>query len=260
MRVILIGSGNVSTIFAQRLFENKVTIVQIVARNPTSGKKLAIDVHAAYIPSILHMETNADAYILAVQDDLLPSIVTQLENKISRNALIVHTTGSASIKILENITDQYGVLYPLQSLRKENSSLKDIPLYLDANNPEALQKLELLSTKISTNISFANDEQRIKLHIAAVFVSNFPNYLFTLADQFCQDHRIDFSFLLPLIEETVHRLRYFSPKEIQTGPAARGDLSTIEKHKTILGNENPELLPIYSLLTNSILEDFSKRP
>lgn len=259
MRVVIIGSGNVATVFALRLFANNINIVQIVARNLISGKILAEKVKASCVSSILDIEKDADAYILAVQDDMLPTIAKSLEGILPKNTVIVHTTGSASIKVLEKTSNQYGVLYPLQSLRKENISETDIPLCLDANNPEALEKIKFLAERISNKIGFANDEQRIKLHIAAVFVSNFPNYLYTLADGFCEKNNIEFSFLLPLMKETINRLDHFSPKEIQTGPAARGDMSTIDKHKTILANENPNLLPIYEVLTNGILKEFSKK-
>jgi len=253
MQIVIIGSGNVATIFAKQLHSNNNTIVQIIARNPISGKALAEKVNATFVSDYNHINKNADAYIISVQDDSLPIVAQQLENILPQNALVIHTTGSASINVLKKNSSQYGVLYPLQSLRKENTTITNIPLFLDGNTPDALEKIELLAKSISPKIAFANDEQRIKLHIAAVFVSNFPNYLYTLADAFCKEQHIDFSFLLPLMEESVHRLHQFSPKAIQTGPAARGDISTINKHKEILQKEKPELLEVYSFLTEKIV-------
>ncbi|MEJ0101166.1 MAG: DUF2520 domain-containing protein [Bacteroidota bacterium] len=46
-----------------------------------------------------------------------------------------------------------------------------------------------------------NDE-RVKLHVAAIFVSNFTNYLYILAEEYCRREGIDFKLLQPLIEET----------------------------------------------------------
>lgn len=254
MKVVIIGSGNVATILAERLLANNtnITITQIVARNPNTGKNLAQKANAQYNGNYQNIDTNADAYLICVQDDFLPEVAAQLATVLDKNALVVHTTGSASIDILKNISSQYGVLYPLQSLRKENSSLHQIPLFLDANTSDAMEKLQSLAQSISPNIALANDQQRLRLHIAAVFVSNFPNYLYTLADSFCNQYKIDFHFLLPLMEETVSRLHHFAPKEIQTGPAARGDISTIEKHETILAESSPELLEVYRFLTEKI--------
>ncbi len=253
MKIVIIGSGNVATILAEKLFANNIFIAQIIARNLDTGKALSQKTHAQYTDNYEDIEKDADVYLICVQDDFLPEVAGKLEKVLPKKSLVVHTTGSASIKVLEYISSQYGVLYPLQSLRKENESVQEIPFFLDASTPEALEKLQLLAKNISSNIAFANDEQRIRLHIAAVFVSNFPNYLYSIADSFCEQHGIDFKFLLPLMEETVNRLHHFSPKEIQTGPAARGDISTIKKHETILQKENPEILDIYSFLTEKIL-------
>ena len=56
---------------------------------------------------------------------------------------------------------------------------------------------------------------------------------------------------MPLIEETVHRMHYYDPAVMQTGPAARGDERTIAKHVAMLENE-PALKKIYTLITESI--------
>lgn len=258
MKAVIIGSGNVATILAEKLFANNITITQIVSRNPHTGKHLAGKTKTRHTDNYKDIDTHADVYLICVQDDFLSEVAIQLEKVLDKSPLVVHTTGSASINILKNVSDQYGVLYPLQSLRKENISVQQIPLFLDASTPEAMQKLQQLAKNISSNIALADDTQRIRLHIAAVFVSNFPNYLYTLADTFCKQHDIDFSFLLPLMEETVSRLHHFAPREIQTGPAARGDISTIEKHTTILAESNPELLETYRFLTEKIRKNYER--
>lgn len=258
MNAVIIGSGNVATIFAEKLFANGVDILQIVARNINTGKDLAERVKANYTQDYNQIVPDADIFFISVQDDFLPEVAAQLKNVLPKSAFVVHTTGSASIQVLTKVSSRYGVLYPLQSLRKENAIVQDIPLFLDASSEQDLETLQFFAQKISTKIASANDEQRIRLHIAAVFVSNFPNYLYMLADSFCEAHKIDFSFLLPLMEETVSRLHQFSPKSIQTGPAARGDKSTIEKHETFLLQDNSELLEVYRFMTERILEKFSK--
>jgi uncharacterized protein DUF2520 len=58
--------------------------------------------------------------------------------------------------------------------------------------------------------------------------------------------------LLPLIEEVVNRLRVFNPAEMQTGPAIRGDVSTIQKHLSLL-KDFPQLKNVYEMMSESIL-------
>ena len=88
-------------------------------------------------------------------------------------------------------------------------------------------------------------------HLAAVIANNFSNYLFGQASNLLKEHRLDFSMLLPLIEETVRKIHTADPVCIQTGPARRGDLKTISAHLALLG-DHPELKKIYIDISNSI--------
>ena len=87
-----------------------------------------------------------------------------------------------------------------------------------------------------------------------MFVNNFPNHLYALAENYCKKEGIDFKELLPLIEETVSRLKDISPSNSQTGPAVRNDEETIEKHLSLL-HAHPQMKKVYEALTSSI-KDF----
>ena len=91
----------------------------------------------------------------------------------------------------------------------------------------------------------------MKLHVAAVFVNNFTNHLFALAENYCKKEGIHFKELLPLIEETISRLENISPSTSQTGPAARNDEETIQKHLALL-ESHPQMKKVYEFLSASI--------
>ena len=115
-----------------------------------------------------------------------------------------------------------------------------------------LAKLKDLAQSISPEkVAEAGTEDRMKLHVAAVLVSNFTNHLYKLAAAYCRKEGIDFRQLQPLIEETALRLREISPAQAQTGPAIRQDEDTIQKHLELLRNE-PVIREIYEQLTRSI--------
>jgi hypothetical protein len=155
--------------------------------------------------------------------------------------------------VLKDISTNYGVLYPLQSLRKENKDESvTIPLLIDGNSNDTIFKIGEFAKTISSLVSFANDEQRVKLHIAAVVTSNFANHLFCLAAEYCKNEKLDFKMLQPLIEETAIRLRDHVPCDMQTGPAARKDIVTLDKHLRML-NAYPRLRTVYLRMTDSIM-------
>jgi predicted short-subunit dehydrogenase-like oxidoreductase (DUF2520 family) len=97
----------------------------------------------------------------------------------------------------------------------------------------------------------ASDDQRMKLHVAAVLVSNFVNHLYVLAEDYCKKEGLGFKQLVPLIEETALRIKDIPPRQAQTGPAIRFDKETLHKHLELL-NDHPQLKNIYLLLTESI--------
>jgi hypothetical protein len=50
---------------------------------------------------------------------------------------------------LQNVSERFGVLYPLQSLRKESKHIPDIPLLIDGNTEETIQIIQTFAKTIS---------------------------------------------------------------------------------------------------------------
>ena len=62
--------------------------------------------------------------------------------------------------------------------------------------------------------------------------------------------RQDFDLLKPLMQETVAKALAQNPKDIQTGPAKRGDKNTISQHLEMLNDS--KLKELYLWFTQSI--------
>ena len=60
--------------------------------------------------------------------------------------------------------------------------------------------------------------------------------------------------LLPILKQTFFNLTVKPYNFTQTGPAARGDKKTISSHKNLLKECSPELLKMYTVITESILK------
>ena len=144
-------------------------------------------------------------------------------------------------------------------LKKEAKHLPEIPIIIDASDEGTLQQLESLAASISDTVVQVEENERLKLHLAAVFCNNFVNHLYLLMEQYCKEEDLDFKLLIPLIKETANRLETDLPSQVQTGPAIRGDIETISKHLTLL-EKHPELKKIYQLFSQSISDnEFNKR-
>jgi len=249
MGIVIIGSGNVAAVLGRKFKTAGHKILQVVSRNVTTASFLANEwgTESTIYPGIINR--NAEVYILAVSDDAIDDVVVNLNLP---GKVVAHTAASVSKDVLKNVTQHYGVFYPLQSLRKEEMNLPDIPVFFDGSDELTKKKLEDLASSISLHHAIqANDETRLKLHVAAVFVNNFTNHLYALAEEYCKNEGIEFKELIPLINETAARIKELSPSKTQTGPAARHDKDTIEKHLKLL-EHYPAHKKIYQLLSEEI--------
>jgi predicted short-subunit dehydrogenase-like oxidoreductase (DUF2520 family) len=248
MKVSFIGSGNVATILARQMFHHGFTIIDIYSKQIVHAQQLAETVSASAIDDLKNLRMTADIFIIAVNDNSIQEITNQLSLS---NKLVLHTAGSVSITTLEKVSENYGVLYPIQTLRKEMNSEIEIPFMIDGNNLYTKNVTERILNRLQQSFVYGNDEQRLKIHIAAVFASNFVNYLYHLSAEYCTNEQINFSLLQPIIEQTAMRLKSNPPGEVFTGPAFRGDKKTIETHLSLL-KKYPDMQKWYALITNNI--------
>jgi predicted short-subunit dehydrogenase-like oxidoreductase (DUF2520 family) len=253
MHISIIGSGNVATVFGRRLAEAGHTIGQVYSRNLAHAEVLGRELLAGAIDSLDQLLPGADVYLLAASDQGVADAAARLR---LGDALVLHTAGALSIDVLAGVSSRYGVLYPLQTIRKEVTGPLRIPLLVDGNSAQVRSAVANLGEGISDLVRTAGDEERLSLHIAAVVVNNFPNYLYGLTQAFANGAGVDFHLLQPLIAETARRLENHDPFDVQTGPAVRGDQSTILMHLGEL-QAYPELQRWYALFSEALLLRFA---
>lgn len=248
MNVSLIGSGNVAAVLGRLIKDAGHLVDAVISRNTETGAALAAELNAVYIQNAPGAYVNSDLYIIAVSDSAIETVARELK---AGEALIVHTSGAVSKNVLKNHTEHYGVLYPLQSLRKELKTIPVIPFLVDANSEKNVMTVTNFAGSLSGIVRQAGDEARLKMHLSAVIVSNFTNHLYALADRYCQAENLDFNLLHPIIKEVADRLAFDAAENLQTGPAVRGDIQTIETHLGLL-EKYPALKSLYKSMTESI--------
>jgi predicted short-subunit dehydrogenase-like oxidoreductase (DUF2520 family) len=243
-RIVLFGTGNVATHLFEA-YKNSADFKIIQVYNHASKSLQAFKDQVA-ITTDLDEISPADIYILALKDDILADVCQKMKET---DALVVHTSGAVSIEVLSEFKN-HGVFYPLQTFSKNKKvDFSEIPICIETNTSANTNTLKDLASEISGKIFPISSEQRKLLHVAAVFVSNFVNFLYTEGEKLCKDNQIPFEILHPLILETASKVTNMSPLEAQTGPAKRNDQKVISSHLELLNEEQHK---IYTLLTLSI--------
>ncbi len=245
MKIVLLGTGNVGVHLYQEFSKHsKIEVVQWYNRTLSSLKPFEKNVP---ITDSLKNLKSADIYILALSDNAVSKIANQLSYL---KGIVVHTAGSVPIDALKKC-ENHGVFYPLQTFSKNRAvNFKTLPLCIEGNSKETEHILMQLAMTICQNIHQINSPQRLALHTAAVFVNNFTNHLYQIGATICEEQKVPFELLQPLIKETAMKVQSISAKDAQTGPAIRKDYITLKKH--IDQFSNPLFKNLYLTLTESI--------
>lgn len=252
--VSLIGAGRVATHLGLRLTETGVAVNQVYSRTLDSARKLSDRLGSEPVNHLSGLDGSADLFIISVVDDAVAQVADQLP---ANQKIVVHTSGSVPMDVLNKASVHHGVFYPLQSFshgRKVDFS--EIPLCIEASDEATKTKLLALSGKLSRDVRLIDSSQRASIHLSAVFASNFSNLMYLLGEEVLEKAGVSFDILLPLIRETAGRLEGHDAREMQTGPAVRNDRETIKKHLELLGHD-PAKKDIYDLLSKYIINEFN---
>jgi predicted short-subunit dehydrogenase-like oxidoreductase (DUF2520 family) len=252
MKISIVGTGNVAFHLGKRLREQGIEINQVIGRDRLKTAWLADILKTKAATFYDKIDTSSDVFVIAVSDNAIAEVAERLAKNVG-NSLVVHTSGSIPSTVLEPFFRHFGVFYPLQTFSVGSQpNFETIPLFINVTPQYHLDFLTQLAQKISPKVYNLSDEDRMTLHVAAVFVNNFVNHLFKIGSEIVGKHNLPFDVLLPLIEETVNKIRLNSPSEMQTGPAKRGDNTVIEKHLKFIENNTPQYDLLYTLLSISI--------
>ena len=255
-KFVIIGAGNTATFFAEALVNTGQFLTQIIARDPAKGKNLAQLYNCAFENDIRKIDVKSEICILATSDDSLAELAIEVRKYF--NGILLHCSGSCPLSDL-NIGSElpHGVIYPLQTISSTNlPDHKSVPLLIEGDTKKTLDIIELLSKELSSKIHKINSAQRLKLHLAAVMVSNFCNHIYLKAEELVKATDLDFDLLHPLMQETLSKAIRNGPYSSQTGPARRNDLLTMKKHLDIL-HDDTELADLYKLISDSIIKTYS---
>jgi len=257
MKIAIIGAGRVATNLAPAMQQHGVEVVEVWSHTRKAAEALAqrIGCKATWgeVDAITH---DADIYVLALKDAVLADIAQRLHIGRER-ALMAHTAGSMPLSLFANAGhERGGVFYPMQTFSKERVvDFSTVHFFIEAANEadaELLHSLALTLTANEAQVHPSTSASRRQLHLAAVFACNFANHCFTLSDTILKEYGLDFSVMLPLVEETVAKLRDLPPAEAQTGPAVRRDQNVMGMQRAMLA-DRPELQQLYTLLSESII-------
>lgn len=243
-KAVVIGRGHVGTHLVG-LFREKNVLVEWVGGREMGRK----------IEELVLLDSSDVLWLLAIKDEAYADVISILPAGLK--GVVVHTSGTLPLRLLYKFSRR-GVFYPFQTFRKEVALVrKDFLIVVESDDDCVREELMELAFLLTGHALAEEEDFRQRLHVAGVLASNFINYLAAKAWEWLKGYSPDLirDALVPLMLQTVERMREGDPDALQTGPAARNDRNILIRHLHLLQN-NPELYEIYVFLTNRILKHY----
>ena len=254
--ISVVGSGNVAETIALAIAEcEELQLAQIVARNGERGQQLAAMTGAEWCRDAGEA-AEADLYIICVSDRAVGDVAATLPTYDS--AVVVHTAGSIEMDVLGE--GRRGVFYPFQTFTAgRRVDFSQVPLFVEGCDEPTTQALERVAHTLSRRVYRATSQRRREIHLTGVLACNFVNALYAMAaDRLHEREGLPFDILRPLIEQTARKaVEADHPRQVQTGPAVRGDKGVTARHCEMLAADSRQE-EIYKLLTEYIWETSKK--
>ena len=255
-RIVVLGAGNVASCLVPAL-TSSADIVQIFSRTLAHAQKLASAVKADATDTVEALMPDADFYIIAVKDDAVTPLCDSLRAlpAISSHGIWMHTSGACPLSVLDGLGRGRCVFYPLQTFTSgEPIDPSSVTMLIEGDTDLTADRGRRLASSFTHRIHFADSELRRRIHLAAVFASNFANHMWSQAERILEADGLDLSLLQPLIEATLRKAIAIGPESGQTGPARRGDKAVMNAHLSMLPPSEAEL---YDCVSRSIMSNYN---
>jgi predicted short-subunit dehydrogenase-like oxidoreductase (DUF2520 family) len=255
-RIGFIGAGTVGTALAVLLSRKGYNFIGAsrLSRKRT-GIKDSIVSNFHLLDNNQEVADSSDIVFITTPDGVISDIAREVKWRAGQ--YVVHCSGADSTDILEPARKagaMVGGFHPLQTFAGIKEAIENIPGSTFAIEAEEPLKtiLKELATAMGGECIELTASDKAAYHAAAVFSCNYLVTLVKMATDLWQTFSVTpdraVKALLPLIRGTLHNIETIGIPNCLTGPIARGDTGTIEKHIKTLEEKSPGLLSAYKEL------------
>ncbi len=269
--VALIGPGRVGQAMAQLLARAGVRIRFVAARRLSRARQAARFIGSGKVvrlddPAL----AGAKIFLITVKDSAIAPVAGELAGIIPnwRGRIALHTCGSASASLLTPLARKgasIGSVHPYQTVPSREAGIKNLPGgYWAVDGDARARRLAGRWVKLLKGTSFSIPANRRTLyHLSAFLVSPTTVTLIDQSEKLLRiagvPKRVIRPMLTRFVGETLENFAQFGALKSLTGPAIRGDWTTLEKHAAALKRTAPQLLPLYHELVVAMLRVAGKR-
>jgi predicted short-subunit dehydrogenase-like oxidoreductase (DUF2520 family) len=256
VKIGFIGAGTTGTALAVRLSQKGCPVMAVSSRTLSSAQKLAgLLANCRVCHTAQELADAAELVFITTPDDVIAQVCGEVKWREGQS--VVHCSGAHSVDILEparKLGAAVGSFHPLQTFADVDQAIENLSgsaFALEGEEP-LLSMLKELTSLLNGNWVELKPGDKVLYHTAAVFACNYLVTLVKLALDLWQDFGVSpkkaTRALLPLLTGTINNIGSIGLPDCLTGPVARGDSGTIERHLNALETRRPSLLTTYKEL------------
>ena len=259
LNIAIVGTGAVAHSLAKNLSVAGCKLLAIVSRSRLKAETLASKVGALHgIQLGTSLPLGVQLVFICVPDDAIAPTASQLAHDTTNweGIMVAHTSGALSVDVLQDLVEVGASIlsfHPVQTFSKDVvTSFSGIYIGIEGHS-KALEKAEQLAELLGSIPLRLSSQDKVLYHAAAVFASNFLVSVTSMACDLLSEVGMNRSnalkMLSPLIQQTCENILSVGPEQALTGPAARGDLETLQKHSSALNLHNAQYYALYRQLS-----------
>jgi predicted short-subunit dehydrogenase-like oxidoreductase (DUF2520 family) len=223
------------------------------------GASLAAAIEASGLPVRTAAGTDATAaaagataVLLCVPDGAIADVCGDAADADPPAKLVAHVSGAGTLELLAAARERGSrtfSLHPLQTFSDNRTDVAGVPAAIAGSDEDAERFGSAFAERLGMRPFAIPEHSRAAYHAAASIASNFlvaleESAAGLLAELGVEDGR---ELLAPLVLSTAANWAERGGDAL-TGPIARGDTETVERHRAALADSAPELLPLYDAL------------
>lgn len=172
----------------------------------------------------------ADLVVIAVPDDALTDVIASVAVALQPSATVIHTCGIEGARILAPCGERVAAIHPSFPVPTPETSFAGMFFGVTCA-PEMRAFSHGFVRLLGATPVDIPEERRVTYHAALSMTSNFATAIAGDATEMLGG---DHAMLIPMLRATVDNIARLGPDAALTGPAARGDAGTIERHLDVL--------------------------
>lgn len=255
-KVAIIGAGIVGTAVGHILQKKGYEIVSVASRTENSLKRASAYINSKFTLNPVEATSEVEIILITTKDDQIKEVCANIANNYEslEGKIFLHMSGALSNNVLESAQQkeaEIGSFHPIQTFASIDGAIENLPgsVFGVTVGQKIFPIVDKLVRDLGGKSLKIDDDKKPIYHAAACVVCNYLVALMHFGQGFYQAMGISPEDALksfwPLVKGTISNIEKLGTAKALTGPIARGDIGTIEKHLKEMEKIAPDKIDLY---------------